>query len=358
MRIVQLIDSLEPGGAEKMAVNYANGLLDTFSFAGLMLTRCEGTLKNDINVGVHYVFLKRKKIIDFKAIKLGLDYLKENKIDVIQAHSTSIYFGFMLKLLCPKVKLVWHDHYGKSEELHKRKSFILYIISYFFYGIIAVNNQLKDWSLNKLNCKKVIYLPNFTSFESISKENITLLKGNTDKRIICLANLRPQKNHFLLVRAAKKIVTLYPDWTFHLVGKDFKDEYSEDIKNEIITNGLRAHVYLYGSCLDIGFILSQCSIGVLSSDSEGLPVALLEYGLHKLPVVATKVGEIPNIIQQDSNGILISPNDKNELEEAIIKLIESFQLREKLGSELFSTILKKFSFQRVIESYTMWLDEK
>lgn len=358
MRIVQLIDSLEPGGAEKMAVNYVNALCNEFSFAGLMVTRGEGTLRKDIFIGVHYLFLNREKTIDFKALKLALSFLKENKVEVIHAHSTSVFFGFMLKLLYPKVKLIWHDHYGKSEALKQRKSFFLKLISFFMFGIISVNNQLKEWSLKKLFCKKVVYLPNFTSFGSTSTNQLTYLKGNPNKRIVCLANLRPQKNHFLLLQIAKKVQKIHPDWTFHLIGKDFEDDYSNNLKNEIDKNELQDYVFLYGSCSDIDFILAQSTIGVLSSNSEGLPVALLEYGLNKLPVVVTKVGEIPYIINNNSSGILVDLTNEDTFLNAIIRLIENKDLREALGNTLFKTIGEHFSVQKIIHNYIIWLNEK
>ena len=67
MRIVQVIDSLEVGGAEKMAVNYANALSERIDFSGLIATRAEGNLKKQLNGKVSYLFLNRKGTIDFSA---------------------------------------------------------------------------------------------------------------------------------------------------------------------------------------------------------------------------------------------------------------------------------------------------
>jgi len=68
MRIVQLIDSLEAGGAERMAVNYANVLSEKIAFSGLVATRKEGVLKNQLNEGVQYLFLNKKKALDINAL--------------------------------------------------------------------------------------------------------------------------------------------------------------------------------------------------------------------------------------------------------------------------------------------------
>ena len=60
MRIIQIIDSLEIGGAEKMAVNYANALYDKIEFSGLVVTRTEGNLKSQLHNSIPYLFLKKK----------------------------------------------------------------------------------------------------------------------------------------------------------------------------------------------------------------------------------------------------------------------------------------------------------
>ncbi len=94
------------------------------------------------------------------------------------------------------------------------------------------------------------------------------------------------------------MVKEYPKWSLHLVGKDFNDDYSLKLNNLIESLDLKKNIFLYGSKPDISNILRQCEIGLLSSKSEGLPLALLEYGLANLPVIATKVGECESVIKK------------------------------------------------------------
>ncbi len=140
MRIVQLIDSLEPGGAERMAVSYANGLENINDFSALVVTRNEGALKHQLNNTVKYDFLQRKKILDFKALFKFRNFLIENKIDIIHAHSTSVYFAILSKLIRPKTKIYWHDHNGNRINLH-RVNIILKFGSLLFDGVITVNEE-------------------------------------------------------------------------------------------------------------------------------------------------------------------------------------------------------------------------
>ncbi len=356
MRIIQIIDSLEAGGAERMAVSYANALSEQLDFSGLVTTRKEGPLVEQVGDKVSYLFLDKKSTVDFAAIFRLRNYIKKNKVTVVHAHSTSFFLAFLLKMICPSIQLIWHDHYGDSEFLAKRPVVVLRLLIPFFNGIIAVNHNLKNWSEQELNFPNVIFLPNFPSTEKrVSAQ--TVLKGIVGKRILSLANLRIQKNHFLLLEVAKKLKTSYPEWTFHLVGKDFKDEYSQKIRELILDFDLEKNVFLYGTKQDVENILEQASICILTSESEGLPVSLLEYGLYKKPVVVTNVGEISSLVKNDENGFIGGAQDTQFFYDSLIKLIQNDTLKLDFGSALYTTIVENNSKEAVIKKYLNWLQK-
>ncbi len=355
MRIIQIIDSLETGGAERMAVNYANALASKIQFSGLVVTRKEGPLLGQINNDVQYLFLNKKRSIDLKSVFKLRKFVIENRVKVVHAHSTSFFIGFLLKLTYPSIKLIWHDHYGDSEFLSKRPSFGLPLMMSYFDGIISVNHKLKLWAENRLRFKNVIYMPNFPTKETQYSEH-TFLKGIAGKQIVCVANLREQKNHFMLMEVAKKIRDSHPEWTFHLVGKDFGDHYSKKINVFISDFKLEETVYIYGSKQDVGNILEQATIAVLTSKSEGLPVALLEYGWHKKAVVVTKVGEIPLVVQDGINGFLVEPDDVELFYTNLLRLIENDTLRIDFAKALHNTITQDYSEKAIIRQYLKWLE--
>jgi glycosyltransferase involved in cell wall biosynthesis len=354
MRIIQLIDSLEAGGAERMAVNYANVLVNSVSFSGIVATRKEGTLLSEINPKVSYLFLNKKKTIDFGAIFRLKKYVKENSINVIHAHSSSFFLAFLLKIIYPSIKIIRHDHYGNSDFLDTRPFLILKITARFFDGVIAVNQKLKIWSEQKLGSKNVIYLPNFP-LEQKSIIEKSVLKGMEGKRIVCLANLRAQKNHFLLLEVAKKMQEFHSDWSFHLVGKDFEDDYSKNIKKEIEKLNLEKNVFIYGTREDISIILNQSTIAILTSQSEGLPLSLLEYGMYRKPCVVTAVGEIPTIVKNRKNGFIVPSNQSDLFCNSLVELIENENLRTIFGDAIYETISEQYAPEKVIKHYLNWL---
>lgn len=357
MRIVQLIDSLETGGAEQMAVTYANTLADHIDFSGLIATRKQGDLKQQIAPNVVYQFLDRKKTIDIKALFAFRKYIVTNKVEVIHAHSSSFLLAVLVKLTYPRIKILWHDHYGNSEFVDQRKAGVLKLVSFLFFKVVVVNNQLLQWGRANLLCKEICYFPNFTSAKQ-DEVIVTRLLRQQGKRIVCLANLRPQKNHFLLLEVAQRLKKTHPDWSFHLVGKDFNDDYSETIAKLIQEKELNETVFIYGSRNDVPNILKQSTIGILTSKSEGLPVALLEYGFHGLPVVVTNVGEISSIVATNKNGFLIEELNSEEFYKSICLLIEDESLRTELSVNLHQTILENYSEKAILGKYLELLNEK
>lgn len=354
MKILQIIDTLETGGAEKLAVTYANALVSKVEASFLCATRKEGILKNQVSEDVGYLFLARKRTLDFGAIKRLKNFIKKNEIDIVHAHATSFFIVFLTKLIYPKFKMVWHDHYGNSEFLVERKSLLLKIASYFMNGIISVNQQLKNWAEKKLSVSNIIYLSNFP-VKSETVKATTKLYGTDGKRIVCLANLRPQKDHFNLLLAFEMVVK--NGWTLHLVGKDFEDEYTRKLKLFIHDHQLDDSVFVYGSREDVSHILQQCEIGVLSSKSEGLPIALLEYGLHKLAVLATDVGECHRVVSDETKGYLVPAKNEQVLAEKLQLLMDNQHERLAKAEQLHTHVQTHFSQKAIIQQLLKFYQE-
>lgn len=89
IKAIQLIDSLHAGGAERVAVSYANALKPEILASHLCTTREEGDLKEQLNEGVGYLFLKKRSALDILAVVRLVRYCKNNQINIIHAHGSS-----------------------------------------------------------------------------------------------------------------------------------------------------------------------------------------------------------------------------------------------------------------------------
>ncbi len=341
MKVLQLIDSLNPGGAEKMALNIANALLPHVEGSYLCCTRQEGMLKDQLQPEVGYIFLNKRSSIDLKATLKLNKYIKDNKIGVVHAHSTSFFLAGLLKLMGTKIKLVWHDHYGESEFLEKRNFKILKIFSVLFNGIISVNTKLKTWALKNLKCKNVIELKNF--IPSIDESIIlkSKLKGNpNDFKIVCVANLRPQKDHLNLLNAFE-LLKSNKSVSLHIIGEDPGTFYSKSVLNAFKNSISSNRIHYYGTQQEILQLLKQADLGVLSSRSEGLPIALLEYGMAGLPVVCTNVGQCAEVIKEF--GKIVDANDPNALAIVISYYIENEEVYKQDSLNFNNEVVNKYS---------------
>ncbi|EAS19974.1 putative glycosyl transferase [Flavobacteria bacterium BBFL7] len=346
MRVIQIIDSLDAGGAERMAVQIANELQIAGHESHLCVTRREGLLKKTIHESVAYIFLEKKGRIGIKAMTKLKTYVLKNKIEIIHAHSTSFFTATIIKWWLPSIKLVWHDHYGNAEEVENRKAGTLKKCSRFFNGIISVNELLKDWSIRNLKPSKVIYLRNFVS-NSLEQQLLKPLPGSAGKRIVHLANLRSQKDHTTLIKAFQEVYKNTAGWNLLLVGMDFQDDYSRDIKSTIEDLKLDEHIHLLGSRQDTIAILKACDLGVLSSRSEGLPVALLEYGLAGLPIVTTDVGACKEVVLD--YGKVVPSQNINSLSQAIQEFIENPEEAKLMAHSFQQHVITTFGAASYIE---------
>ncbi|MCM4154680.1 glycosyltransferase family 4 protein [Gramella sp. AN32] len=347
MKILQLIDSLRPGGAERMALNYFLALEREGHHSLLVASREEGLLAEQVDKKANYHFLRKLNAFDFRAFYKLKKIISENNIEIIQAHSSSWFWAVLCKITGSKIKIIWHDHYGNSEYPDNRKSRLLRKFSKYFDGIISVNEKLMKWSREKLEFNKpIIYLPNFVNEKSRNKKG---LQGNSAIKIICVANLRPQKDHYTLIEAFREIQDKY-NVTLHLFGRDFNDQYSGELLNMIENNSA---IFYYGEVNPVVDYLGDADIGILSSKSEGLPLALLEYGMVGLPVICTAVGECERVVGGD--GKVVPPNNPVKLSEAIKDYLDNPE-EAKLDSLNFHTRIEKdYSEKAVLKKFSIFI---
>lgn len=341
MRILQLVDSLQPGGTERVAVTLANGLSNAGMFSMLCATRKEGSLKTTISNAVQYRFLNKKATFDVRALLALRKLVVKQKIDVIHAHSTSFLYATLVKITVPKLKIVWHEHHGNRVNTKKIENKALVFCSWFFNAIIAVNEDLVRWCQEHLKTKKISYIPNFVDDSKF--KNQSLVQTNT---IICLANLRHPKNHLNLIEAFKIVHARYKNWQLQLMGADYGDAYAQQLKQKIGDYNLQQQVTFIESATAVEAVLLASKIGVLSSNMEGLPMSLLEYGAANLAVVTTNVGQCKEVLGDD--GLVVPVKNPEAFSNAIISYIEDEKLREKNAKNFNIKIANKYSVNAVL----------
>jgi len=167
------------------------------------------------------------------------------------------------------------------------------------------------------------------------------------KLIAVVANMySPVKGHDSLIAAASSVCRDDSDTIFVLIG-DGRER--PTLEQQVKRAGLEKYFLFLGSRTDIPELLACCDISVLPSESEGLPNAVLEAMAAGLPVVATSVGGVPEIIEHEVNGLLVPPQDAVALSAEILRLLRENDLRQRIAQAGRERVLTRFSFTRLVE---------
>lgn len=165
--------------------------------------------------------------------------------------------------------------------------------------------------------------------------------------MVCVANLLPVKGHRYLLRAVAALpLDIREKLTLLLVGYG---PLRVTLEKEVETLNLGGAVRFLGKrdSAEVAKILQTADIFVLASLWEGLPNAVLEAMATGLPVIATRVGGIPELIRHGENGILVPPQDVSALSQAMVRLIQDNEWCRLLGSNARKKALSSFSLEEM-----------
>ena len=175
-----------------------------------------------------------------------------------------------------------------------------------------------------------------------------LMIGAEDKVVIMVAALRPHKGHETLLLAADKLVRAGHNFKFVIVGDGPR---MEELNHMTIQLGLQNHVLFLGERHDIPELLRLSDISVLPSPKETLPLFILESMAAGVPVIATPVGSVPDIIANNVNGKLVNPGDSDMLAEAVRETLDNKELSLQLVANAQHVVSERYTLHRMIFSY-------
>lgn len=175
--------------------------------------------------------------------------------------------------------------------------------------------------------RKTIVLPNSINPDFIRQP----FKGTRDKVIVSVGRVDANKNHKLIIDSFNKIKDEYPEYKLVIYG-DGPDR--DKLTKYVSDNGLGDKVTFMGSVPDVADRIQSASMFILASDMEGMPNALIEAMSLGLPCITTDcMYDTSELIQDNSNGIVVPKNDTIKMSEAIKILLDDPEYASKLGSK-------------------------
>jgi len=252
-----------------------------------------------------------------------------------------IFAGRLLRV--PKIIFTAHGWAFNENRSWISKIFIKFLSWLTILGshqTIAVSEKtrrdISNWPFIK---SKIIVIKNgISKFELIERTNQTFTVGT-------IAELHHIKGLDVLLKAWSRFVDKHRDVRLVIIGDG---EEKQNLFNLAQSLGISSSVSFEGFVENAKSHLSLFDIFVLPSRSEAMPYALLEAGVASLPVIACAVGGIPEVIEHGKSGLLIKPNNPDELTESLDKLKENESLRKELGERLHEKVIKDFSVEKMV----------
>lgn len=349
MKVIHVIPNLCMGGAETMCENLTMELkAQGFDVKIVSLYSFETPITERLkNAGAEIIFLDKKPGLDLSIIKKLKKLFLEEKPDVVHSHISSQKYA-MVAAKKAKVPVRVHTvHSVAQKELSKIDKFLAKRF-YKRQGVIpvalseAVKETIKDVYGALPNETPVIF--NGINLSRCIKKEEYNIAGNF--KIVHIGRFSEEKNHKGLIDAFKLFQDLKPDSELWLIGDGpLKEEIEEYAKK----NGLYSSVKFLGLQSNVYGYLSEADIFTLPSIYEGIPMTLIEAMGTGLPIVATGVGGIPNMLINNESAILTKVDSK-ELADAFLRLANDEELRRRLGQNALERS-KEFSAQKMAEKY-------
>lgn len=290
-----------------------------------------------------------------------------NDTDVIHLNSSKIgLFGVLAGRLHnlsnpdQKVKIIFTSHGWAFNDarfsyptkiLFKLLQWITVILS---HQTITVSNAVKkEMEHMPLTKRKMITIHNgIKEFEILDQAQARAKLGpeiRSEIWIGTISELTPNKGIDSAIRAFGRIAPEYPHTTFFILGEG---EQKEELQALVQVLNLSKQVILCGYVPQANTYLSAFDIVTLTSRTDAFPYSLLEAGVAGVPTIASRVGGIPEIIENTLSGILTRPDNIREIESAMRFMLDNPQRRLQMGETFRHTTTSRFSFEKMINRIT------
>ena len=327
----------------------------------------EGKLVSKLrDVGIEVTVIDESQYGFLQILRQAKKYLGGKNIDILHTHRyKENVIGALLKK-GGSVRYIVQTVHGINEPLKWFKalkaklysSVNLYYTRKYFDKILAVSDDIRNTLGKKVDSDKLDTIHNAINPANIRITDTTEkikhdLGINSIEHIIGSAGrMVPVKGYSVFLDMAKIILAKIPGTMFLLVGDG---PLMEELKIKARRMGIGDQVLFLGFRNDIIDIINCLDIFVISSYHEGIPMALLEAMALKKAVVATAVGGINEIIENDISGLLVAPGGARSLADSCIKVLNDIGVKERLGAEAVKRINNEFVYDiqrdRIIDVY-------
>ncbi len=368
-KVIIFITKSNWGGAQKYVFDIATHLPQDQFEVVVTLGGKELLYTRLVDAGIRVISLKdlTRDVSITKDLKVFFEIyniLKQEKPDIIHVNSTKISgIGAVAGKLAGVKNTIFTVHgwaFNEPRGLVSKSviKFLYLVMLWLSDNIIAVSHkivtQVNAWPFAKNKLTVVhngISQPNFLE-RNVAREKLSETVGTTfsPETIVCggIGELHPIKGQTYAIQAIERLVREKPDvkLAYIIIGAG---EIEQKLREEIQSRGLEKHVFLTGYLKDGATYLKALDYYIFPSISEGLPYAVVEAGFAKLPLIASHVGGIPEVVEHGVEGTLVASQDPHAIYSALKAYMENPTIAQTHADALHIKATSEFSIETMIQ---------
>ena len=349
MKILQILPELNVGGVETGTLDLSKYLVRLGH--SCVVVSAGGALVKELEAGgaKHYILPVNKKsfISILKLIPKLVEIIKKEEIDIV--HARSRVPAWIAYFACRQTRAIFvttcHGYY--------KKHFFSVVMGWAKRVIVLSNviarHMIEDFSVPHERIKLV---PRSVDLEKF-KYSDPKTKRKEDFNVGIIGRITPLKGHLHFIKAMARISRLVPHLKVWIVGDApaFKEAYKEELQILVRRLGLWHCTEFLGTQRDIPGILEHLDLVVLATTTqEAFGRVVVEAQAAGVPVVATKVGGVIDIIEDGVNGLLVPPADAKSMAEAVMRIFKDAQFARELAQNAYVKVKEKYNVELMVKN--------
>lgn len=360
IKILHVIDSLGVGGMERVVIDVANKLDPAFFEQIVCCLSRRGEAAPLLRKGVRCIDLgKGEKADRLMPLKIA-SVIRREQPDIVHSQSWSGVDTAVAKQLTPGVKLVQSEHGRNFPYLHAeswKRRIARRGLYHLADAVFAISAEVREFYCRETGfpAQRMAVIPNGIDVRRIDEASADDVReelgiAEDDFVIGTVARLDTTKDTLTLARAFAKLhrTQQNPGLKLLIVGDGGERARLETFVAEQNLNG---EVIFTGVRHDVPRLLRAMNVFALSSLSEGMPLTVLEAMAARLPVVATNVGALRELVEEDSTGFLVRPKDEDAMADRLARFDQHQELARSFGNAARRKVEREFSLDRVLRQY-------